>query len=465
MIKTLGERDISAQEAMHLLLSLKLYSSTFFVIPVNLDGSRRIKVNYHSTDSQCTEDSLLDQYANRNQYQQQFPDGQFMTLNFLDFTRKYKIVSGRITKRTDNTVLRVFPTYSGNPKRDTFPLYCKYQLLRYKPWKETQSDAWENENETDALFIAKWSEFLRTPYAANHVPDWVEKLENLDAYFVSEHSEEENQLSASDTCANSGTREEWMILSDLRQPFDNHSLQNSNYNWCQDRSFYTCQQIGEMPSWIEQQKKTYIVQQNQILIDTATFNTKQSIAFNIVKMHYQQENPKEPLLLIILGEGGTGKSYVINALRNLLGQSCAVAAPTGKAAYNVQGVTLHSLLKLPVGPRGHKDLKGQSLKQLQQQFEKIQYIVIDEFSMLGQAMFGWVDNRLRQATAKTDELLGGISVILTGDLAQLPPVGDKSLYHTSPTSQIGQQGQFVYHLFNKVVLLTENNRVTGNDVN
>ena len=156
---------------------------------------------------------------------------------------------------------------------------------------------------------------------------------------------------------------------------------------------------------------------------------------------------------------------MINALRNLLGQSCAVAAPTGKAAYNVQGVTLHSLLKLPVGPRGHKDLKGQSLKQLQQQFEKIQCIVIDEFSMLGQAMFGWVDNRLRQATAKTDELLGGISVILTGDLAQLPPVGDKSLYHTSPTSQIGQQGQFVYHLFNKVVLLTENNRVTGNDVN
>ena len=88
-------------------------------------------------------------------------------------------------------------------------------------------------------------------------------------------------------------------------------------------------------------------------------------------MHYQQENPKKPLLLIILGEGGTGKSYVINALRNLHGQSCAVAAPTSKAAYNVQGVTLHSRLKLPVGPRGHKDLKGQSLKQLQQQFEKI----------------------------------------------------------------------------------------------
>ena len=118
---------------MHLLLSLKLYSSTFFVIPVNLDGSRRIKVNYYSTDSQCTEDSLLDQYANHIQYQQQFPDGQLMTLNFLDFTRKYKIVSGRITKHTDNTVLRVFPTYSGNPKGDTFPLYCKYQLLQYKP--------------------------------------------------------------------------------------------------------------------------------------------------------------------------------------------------------------------------------------------------------------------------------------------------------------------------------------------
>lgn len=57
MMKTLGERYFSAQETMHLLLSLKLYSSTFTVMPLRLNGSCRI-------DNSGTKDSLLDIYAN-----------------------------------------------------------------------------------------------------------------------------------------------------------------------------------------------------------------------------------------------------------------------------------------------------------------------------------------------------------------------------------------------------------------
>ena len=126
---------------------------------------------------------------------------------------------------------------------------------------------------------------------------------------------------------------------------------------------------------------------------------------------------------------------------------------------------LYSLLKLPIGPRDHNDLRGKILIQLQQQLEEVQYTMTNEFSMLGQTMFGWVDERLGQATGKAYQVLGGISVILTVDLAQRPPVGDRPLYHTSPSSQLGEQAYFVYHLFNKVILLTENNRVTGTDPN
>jgi hypothetical protein len=49
MIKTLGEKDFGAQETMHLLLSLKLYSSSFQVLPVNLNGSRFVKTNLKQT--------------------------------------------------------------------------------------------------------------------------------------------------------------------------------------------------------------------------------------------------------------------------------------------------------------------------------------------------------------------------------------------------------------------------------
>ncbi len=55
---------------------------------------------------------------------------------------------------------------------------------------------------------------------------------------------------------------------------------------------------------------------------------------------------------------GTGKSYLINAIRNLLQSKCAVTATTGKAAYSIGGITVHSLLKLPVGSRGNKDLQS-----------------------------------------------------------------------------------------------------------
>ena len=119
-------------------------------------------------------------------------------------------------------------------------------------------------------------------------------------------------------------------------------------------------------------------------------------AFDIVKSHYfeQDSSHNSQLLLIILGEGGTGKSYLINSLRRLLQNRCVVSAPTGKAAFNVKGLTLHSLLKLPVGSKRHNDLTGQSLIQLQEQLEVVDYLIIGEYSMLGQRMFGWVDRQL-----------------------------------------------------------------------
>lgn len=63
MMKTLGERDFSSQETMHLLLSLKLHSTTFIVIPVSLIGSRRVQTYANKNHETCTTDSFLDIYA------------------------------------------------------------------------------------------------------------------------------------------------------------------------------------------------------------------------------------------------------------------------------------------------------------------------------------------------------------------------------------------------------------------
>ena len=73
----------------------------------------------------------------------------------------------------------------------------------------------------------------------------------------------------------------------------------------------------------------------------------QRFAYNIIKSQSEQPSPKDPLLLIIIGVAGTGKSYLIHAIRNLLQACCAITATTGKASYNIGGSTIHSLLKLP----------------------------------------------------------------------------------------------------------------------
>ncbi len=87
---------------------------------------------------------------------------------------------------------------------------------------------------------------------------------------------------------------------------------------------------------------------------------------------------------------------MIGCLHELLGEKLCIMSPTGAAAYNVHGHTLHSLLKIPV--RGDfRDLEGQSLHSLQESLDRVSYIILDEMSMVGRKLFGQMDRRLRQA--------------------------------------------------------------------
>ena len=144
--------------------------------------------------------------------------------------------------------------------------------------------------------------------------------------------------------------------------------------------------------------------------------------------------------MIITGQAGSGKSYVIDALRALLMQNCIVTAFFGIASFNVKGRTLHSLLRLPIRGKYRQDLKGSALMKLQEDLSNIKYLLIDEFSVVGQKMLGWIDRRCRQGTGNFDEPFGGLSIILTGDIAQLSPVLDKVLYHKKPKMKSLQQG-------------------------
>ena len=119
-----------------------------------------------------------------------------------------------------------------------------------------------------------------------------------------------------------------------------------------------------MPSWLKTNKEEFTIDEQYDAVDIDTFSEMQELAYDLVKSHFNHTSlDKEPLCMIINGVAGTGKSYLINAIRNLLQSKCAITATTGKAAYDIRGITVHSLLKLPVESRG-KSLgqnKGQSL--------------------------------------------------------------------------------------------------------
>ena len=111
------------------------------------------------------------------------------------------------------------------------------------------------------------------------------------------------------------------------------------------------------------------------------------------------------------GVAGTGNGYIINAICNILQTRCAITATTDKYSYNIRGITIHSLLKLPVGPRGNKDLTGESLKRLQESLSGINYVVVDEHSMFGQTTFDWIDGHFKEATSKHDQVQGSFDCL------------------------------------------------------
>ena len=135
-----------------------------------------------------------------------------------------------------------------------------------------------------------------------------------------------------------------------------------------------------------------------------------------------------------------------------------VCAYFGIAFHLVKGKTLHSVLRLPIRGKHFHDLQGPALTNLQETLSCITYIIIDEYSVIGQNLFGWIDKRCRQGTGINDKPFGGIFIILVGDIAQLPPVMDRPLFYNNPLNETAALGYCMYKLFTTVVQLKVNER-------
>ena len=196
-------------------------------------------------------------------------------------------------------------------------------------------------------------------------------------------------------------------------------------------------------------------------VNIKKFNDAQRIAYNIVQDHFISEN-KEPLLMMITGLGGSGKSFVIQALSQLLHTKCRVCVFFGIAAFNIKGKTLHSLLQLPIKGKKNGPLKSSALANFSMILRMLIISSLMNFQLLVK-MFGWINRRCKQATGISTVPFSGMSIILVGDIAQLPPITDQVLYHTKPKSELAVEGYCTYKKFETVVKFEINERARGAD--
>ena len=125
--------------------------------------------------------------------------------------------------------------------------------------------------------------------------------------------------------------------------------------------------------------------------------------------------------VFITGRAGTGKTTLLQAFVENTAKVVAVSAPTGVAALAVGGQTIHSLLRLPLGIIGSREL-GFIPKESLAVLANLDALVIDEVSMVSADVLDALDKRLRQAKRKRNTPFGGIQLIMFGDPYQLAPV-------------------------------------------
>lgn len=124
--------------------------------------------------------------------------------------------------------------------------------------------------------------------------------------------------------------------------------------------------------------------------------------------------------IFVTGRAGTGKSTILNHLAWNTSKIIAVCAPTGVAALNVGGQTIHSLLRLPTGVIADHELDQPT--ELKKMLASIDTLVIDEISMVSADLMDAIDRSLRLARGKRHDPFGGAQIIMFGDPFQLPPV-------------------------------------------
>lgn len=169
-----------------------------------------------------------------------------------------------------------------------------------------------------------------------------------------------------------------MVLADIRPTADcldddfEDLVIDENSDWLSHRDHYTQDELLKMVNFILNQKKEMNdnddYDKHIPVVTLNDLNHMQSFAYKLIQFFYESQ---KQLLLIILGAGGTGKSFTIFAISGYLKEALKRCAPTGKAAFLIKGETLHSTFNIDTRFTNgdYRELTGSKLMALQELFK------------------------------------------------------------------------------------------------
>src|SRR5260370_2758198 len=235
------------------------------------------------------------------------------------------------------------------------------------------------------------------------------------------------------------------------------------------------------------------------VIEQFKLNQKQQFAFHIGAQRFKELldidvsswngtiGRGKPLHMLMIGTGGTGKTHVVKALKELMKlYGCAhqirFLAPTGSAAALIDGQTIHSALGIPVHltnaeRRDLRDSNGADLymkvsvkrrAELREEWKNVYFLLIDEVSMVSQELLCEIDIVLRDVASCPNEWFGGVNIIFAGDFYQHKPVKQCALYSPIPSKpnkiytqmeDVARYGRLVWKSVESVIELTEQKRM------
>lgn len=533
---TLAVREVGAPEAIYILLrNLPMHSKSRSIT--------KVKVMRHSTRYYRVEPQNLDDlvalastpeietiriepiekaYMNRpdNDHFNAMTLATFVeTFETIESIRKvassddlYECMNGEgwIKKRKKATVVQKTPWIRPDSSNPTF---CFSEVFLYVPWR-TLEELPTTDDEAIARFFQAQNSLLdaelkhesNAKLARQYQLDLIKSARSESSITALPPSEyvfvsntdgemlEPEPMGAVETSVNQNKPMEWKAkhtytsaIIDKARDFLNGSLKPWVKKKKESRSLGTsfCQ-TGNLKSHYQ-----YPTSDNKNLVNTEKMAESQWIPFAIAMEQSRRrftcmldKSKCKPLQMIINGEGGSGKSWlirhIVKDMHNVFGEHKAtrrkskrvlLLAHQGTAAFNIKGMTLCSAFSFSSFSKSSFSIPYKSLtdsktgptklKRLQEEYKDVHLVIIDEFSMISCGMLYWIDKRMREIwPSNSNELFGGRDVYFTGDSARLDPVVPTSL--STPlqkiSNQVQRRGKEIWDSIETVCMLTSQNR-------